>query len=197
MARPRTVQDEQLLEAAQDLLFELGPAFTLERVASRAGVSAATLIKRFGSKRELLLALNRRWLDSLGPELDALTAAHATALGRLRAVANWGFDDLDRPDNAATQLTALAHDLQDDEMRAQLRAGWQVLGDRLTRLARAAIAAGELPAAPSATQVARILLALGEGTRITWSVAPRGSLVRRARADVDAVLDAWGAAPRS
>jgi AcrR family transcriptional regulator len=68
MARPRGIADEQLLAAAQELLYEVGPAaFTLEKSASRAGVSAATLIKRFGSKRQLPLALNRRWVASIGP----------------------------------------------------------------------------------------------------------------------------------
>jgi AcrR family transcriptional regulator len=67
MARPHGIADEQLLAAAQELLYEVGPAaFTLEKSASRAGVSAATLIKRFGSKRQLLLALNRRWVARSG-----------------------------------------------------------------------------------------------------------------------------------
>ena len=44
MARPRGIPDEQLLAAAQGLLYEVGPAaFTLDKAASRAGVSAATL----------------------------------------------------------------------------------------------------------------------------------------------------------
>ena len=89
MARPRGIADEQLLAAAQELLYEVGPvAFTLEKAASRAGVSAATLIKRFGSKRQLLLALNRRWVASIGPGVAAATAGQNTALGRLRAAAD-------------------------------------------------------------------------------------------------------------
>jgi AcrR family transcriptional regulator len=90
MARPRGIADEELLAAAQALLYEVGPAaFTLEKAAARAGVSAATLIKRFGSKRQLLLALNRRWVASIGPGLAAATEGQPTALGRLRAAALW------------------------------------------------------------------------------------------------------------
>jgi AcrR family transcriptional regulator len=82
MARPRGIADEELLAAAEDLLYAVGPAgFTLEKVAARAGVSAATLIKRFGSKRQLLLALNRRWVASIGPGLAAATEGRPTALG--------------------------------------------------------------------------------------------------------------------
>jgi|SRR5215472_5499314 len=192
MARPRVTDDEQLLAAAQDLLFEAGPAaFTLARAAERAGVSAATLIKRFGSKKQLFLALNRRWIASIGPGLDAAAGGHSSALDRLRASATWGFDDLDSPTNAATQLGALALDLQDPAMRELLAEGWQIVQERLTELAGQAIAAGELPSDLSAEQVGRILFAVGEGIRLTWSVRPHGSLTAVAEADIDAILASW------
>jgi AcrR family transcriptional regulator len=191
MVRPRIIDDERLLAAAQELLYEIGPAaFTLQRVAERAGVSAATLIKRFGSKQLLFLALNRRWVDSIIPGLEAAEAGCRTPLARLRAAALWGFDDLDSPANTANQLATLALDLQDDAMRELLAEGWLIFEHHLTELADAAIGAGELSRAHSAAQVARILLATCEGTRITWCVRPVGSLVARARADVDVVLAA-------
>ncbi len=194
MARPRVIDDERLLAAAREVLVELGPAaVTLQRVAERSGVSAATLIKRFGSKQQLFLALNRRWVESILPGLEAAEAGCGTALSRLRAAALWGFDDLDSPANTANQLATLALDLQDDAMRELLAEGWLIIEEHLTELAAEAIAAGELRAVHPAGQVARILLATGEGTRITWCVRPVGSLVARARADIDAVLSSLAA----
>jgi len=197
MARPRVIDDERLLAAAQELLYEIGPAaFTLQRAAERAGVSAATLIKRFGSKQHLFLALNRRWVDSIIPGLEAAEAGCRGPLARLRAASLWGFDDLDSPANTANQLATLALDLQDDAMRELLAEGWLIFEYHLTELAGAAIEAAELPRGHPAEQVARILLATCEGTRITWCVRPVGSLVARARADVDAILTALAAAPQ-
>jgi len=197
MARPRGIADEQLLAAAQELLYEVGPAaFTLEKSASRAGVSAATLIKRFGSKRQLLLALNRRWVASIGPGVAAATEGQKTALGRLRAAALWGWEDLDSPATATTQLAALALDFQDEQMRELLVAGWRELEGHLTRLAREAIAAGELSGNPPAEQVARILRAAADGTSMEWSVAPAGSLMTRLEADIDAILASWSVTGR-
>ncbi|PZS04781.1 MAG: TetR family transcriptional regulator [Pseudonocardiales bacterium] len=193
MPRPRIADDEELLSAAGAVLSTSGPSrFTLQRVADRADVSAATLIKRFGSKRELMLAMNRRWVASIRPGMAEATAGHDTALQRLRAAALWGFADLDNAANTARQLASLAVDLQDDDMRALLARGWRVVRRRLTELADDAIDTGDLDAAPPAEQAARILFALGEGTRLAWSVEPRGSLVARASADLDAVLAAWG-----
>jgi len=192
MARPRVTTDEELLTAAQELLFEVGPgAFKLETSASRAGVSAATLIKRFGSKRQLLLALNRRWLESIGPGMAAATEQHDTAIGRLRAATLWGFEDLDSPGNAASQLAALALDLQDERMRELLAAGWNAIQGHLTRFGQAAIDAGELHGDPPAEQVARILRAAAEGTCVAWSVSPSGSLMARLETDLDAILKSW------
>ena len=198
MARPRGISDEDLLAAAQELLYEVGPAaFTLEKAAARAGVSAATLIKRFGSKRQLLLALNRRWVASIGPGIAAATEREQTALGRLRAAALWGYEDLDSAAHATTQLTALALDFQDEHMRALLVEGWRTIEDHLTRLAQEAIEAGALSGRLCAAQVARILRAAGDGTSVGWSVAPRGSLMERLEADIDAILTSWSANGRS
>jgi AcrR family transcriptional regulator len=191
VARPRAIEDEALLAAAQRLLYEVGPAeFTLARSAARAGVSAATLIKRFGSKRQLFLALNRRWVDSIGPGLAAAMAGHEKPLARLRAAANWGFAGLDSPPHTANQLATLALDLQDAGMQELLAEGWRIVTDRLTELAREAIEAGELPARLPAEQVARILFAAAEGIRLTWCVRPSGSLVAQAEADLGAILAA-------
>jgi AcrR family transcriptional regulator len=198
MARPRGITDAELLADAQDLLYTVGPAaFTLEKSGARSGVSAATLIKRFGSKRQLLLALNRRWVESIEPGIAAATAGQPTALGRLRAAALWGFADLDSAANATGQLAALALDLQDDSFRELLAAGWQLMHDHLTRLAAEAIAAGELPGGLPAEQVARIVRGAGEGICLAWSVAPSGSLMDRLEADVDAILAALAAGPAS
>ncbi|HEY3902453.1 MAG TPA: TetR/AcrR family transcriptional regulator [Streptosporangiaceae bacterium] len=199
MARPRVIDDERLLAAAHVVLYEVGPrTFTLQRAAERAEVSAATFIKRFGSKQELFLALNRRWVDSLLPTFAAAEAGCQTPLERLRAAALCGFDDLDSPGNTANELARLALDLQDEQMGELLAQGWLIVEEHLRELAAEAIAAGEFGPGYAAEQIARILLATCEGTRLTWCVRPVGSLVSRAEADVDAVLTALatGSRPR-
>ncbi len=56
MVRPRTVSDEQILETACRCFLEHGPSVSTETIASQLGVSAQALLKRFQTKRELLLA---------------------------------------------------------------------------------------------------------------------------------------------
>lgn len=191
MARPRGVSDDDLLQAAVEVLMTQGPAaFTLERSAAQAGVSAATLIKRFGSRRELLLAVDRRWVAAI-PAGMATAATGPTAIARLRAAALWDREDLDTPEHTANSLAALALDLTDPALTELLGAGWRAIEVALVPLVRAAIDAGELASGFPADRLARVLRATCEGSCLAWLTAPDGSLADRLGEDVDLLLDSW------
>lgn len=79
MSRPRETTDAELLEAARACFMEHGPGISTKVVAECAGVSQATLFKRFGTKEELLLAAMRpqeplvlQRLDPTAPTRDQL-----------------------------------------------------------------------------------------------------------------------------
>ncbi|MGH2913621.1 MAG: TetR/AcrR family transcriptional regulator [Solirubrobacteraceae bacterium] len=198
MARPIETEDDELLDAADAVLMDVGPsAFTLARAADAAGVSAATLIKRFGSKQRLFLRLSQRWVATLDELLRARAEPLASPLARLRAVALHSYNDLDHPTTAHNQVAALAVDLQSDELRGWLHVGWGHVRRHMQRHAEAAVAAGELVGAPPPAQLARLVFGAMEGGCIAWSVHPEGSLVDRLGADLDALLSGWTAmAPR-
>lgn len=192
MARPVETSDEELLAAAERILLTEGPAsFTLAKAARRAGVSAATLVKRFGSKEALFLRLSHRWVDGLDEQLRECAEGQSSPVAKLRAVALHSYYDLDNPSTASKQLAALAVDLQNDTMRELLHVGWGRVRKHLERHARDAIRAGELDGCPPPRQLARIIQSAMEGGALVWSVHAEGSLVRRLRTDLDAVLDAW------
>ena len=56
MARPRQVTDEQILQTMRDSVLQHGPAVSLDVVAEQLNVTAPALIKRFGTRRALLIA---------------------------------------------------------------------------------------------------------------------------------------------
>ncbi|MFC6591545.1 TetR/AcrR family transcriptional regulator [Deinococcus lacus] len=53
MARPRTIQDEDLRLAAREVFLEQGFSATTAEIARRAGVSEGSLFKRFATKEDL------------------------------------------------------------------------------------------------------------------------------------------------
>lgn len=192
MARPQGVSDDALLDAADHVLMTEGPSsFTLGKAAEAAGVSAATYIKRFGSKERLFLRLSQRWVASLDQELTDAVADLTSPVPRLRRVALHNYHDLDNPRTASTQLAALAIDLQHDEMRGWLHVGWGHVRRHLAHHATAAVEAGDLVGAPAPEQLARIVSTAMEGGCIAWSVHPEGSLITRLSDDLDALLSGW------
>jgi len=55
MARPRTVSDKQILDAARRLIRTRGPHVPVEAIAAEVGVSQQAVLKRFGSRDQLLI----------------------------------------------------------------------------------------------------------------------------------------------
>ncbi len=192
MARPIETDDEDLLAAADSVLMTQGPsAFTLAKAADVAGVSAATFIKRFGSKQQLFLRLSQRWVESLERLLSREAESLSSPLDRLRAVALHNYHDLDHPATAHNQIAALAVDLQNHELRERLHVGWGHVRRHLTHHAEEAIAAGELAGCPPPPQLARVIAGAMEGGCIAWSVHPEGSLIDRLADDLTALLSGW------
>jgi len=73
MARTPSVSDDEILEAAKQVLYTRGPeAFTLAEVATRVGLSRAAIILRFKSTEELKLTLLRKMVDQFLVQLQEL-----------------------------------------------------------------------------------------------------------------------------
>jgi len=192
MARPLEIVDDDLLDAADSVLMREGPAaFTLAKAADAAGASAATYVKRFGSKERMHVRLSQRWVAGLDGRLRDRVRGLESPLERLRAVALHSYYDLDHPLTAHNQVAVLAVDLQSDELRGWLHVGWSHVRRHLARHARAAVDAGELVGAPPPPQLARIVAGAMEGGCIAWCVHPQGSLVARLGRDLDALLSGW------
>lgn len=68
MARPRTASDAEIVARVSGYLAQRewpAASWALAEVAPAAGLSPAGLVKRFGSREGLLLALGRHWVDGI------------------------------------------------------------------------------------------------------------------------------------
>ena len=65
--RPRQVSDEAILEAARNCLLRDGPGVAIARIAEQVGVSAPAVLKRFGTKEQLV---TRALLSEAPPDLS-------------------------------------------------------------------------------------------------------------------------------
>lgn len=95
MARPTTIADETLLEAARDVFLEHGIRATTAEVARRAGVSEGTLFKRFHTKQGLFeAAMTRSFEEDAQRFVGTLMTrvGKGTLRGELEEVALRGVD---------------------------------------------------------------------------------------------------------
>lgn len=188
MARPRTVSDEQIVAAAVRAIGKHGPAqLTLAHVGAEAGVSAAALVQRFGSKAALLRTVSADGSRHAAAAFDAAEAAKAPPLRTLhRALASFA-EGIGSRTELANHLGMLQMDLADEELRREAARQAKVVRSRIARLLDAAVAMGDLGSCDTAALATTVHTAYS-GALITWAVEGRGSLTAWLRARVDAVL---------
>lgn len=190
--RPRKVSDSQLFAATHSVMSRVGPReLTLSVIAKEAGVTAAVLVQRFGSKRALLLALSAKYSDGAGEFIAALAQQHASPLAALRAYADCMAGMAASPAALARSLAYLQIDMTDPDFRRHLVKQARATRAGLRRLIQAALEAGELERSARPRQLARTIETVLSGSMITWGFYREGNASRWMRADLDAVLAPW------
>jgi AcrR family transcriptional regulator len=167
MARPRTVTDEAILEAALAVMQRGGPeALTFAAVGKAVGLSPATLVQRFPSKEVFLrAALLHAW-----DQLDALTAegdrnepvSVEGAIAMLVRMFPGGTGEADY----AEGLLILREDMRDPVLRARGTAWGDVL----------ALALGRRLTVDWVEQMrlGRLMASQWQGAQIWWAFSRRG-----------------------
>ena len=189
--RPRTIADATIIEAAARVIGRVGPAnLTLADVGKEAGLSAATLVQRFGSKRGLLLAMASSAAESMDACFDMVRAAHASPLAALVAAATDVTRYFDTAEEVANHLSFLQMDLSDPDFHRLMVISSKKTLDGYRRLLLEAGDAGELVDCDTG-RLARAITAVCGGSLIHWAVFRQGSAAAWVRADVDAVLEPY------
>ncbi|TSD88504.1 TetR/AcrR family transcriptional regulator [Mycobacterium sp. KBS0706] len=184
MPRPRTVPDEALLDGALAVMRRAGPeGLTFAAVAAETGLSAATLVQRFGGKAALVqAALLRAWdlLDARTAAADA--AAPPTPAGAVDLLVALSGD---YGDDYAEGLLVLREDLRDPVLRRRGAAWGRVLATALGR--RLADSAGPRP------DLGRLMAAQWQGAVLWWGFERGRSLPEAVAAELEAWCRAIGA----
>lgn len=101
MARPRSISDQTILQEAYELLMEAGPSgFTFERLGAQVGLVPAALVRRFKSKKQLILETDRyalkqtdqevqQAIDRAASPIEAIVAMFVTELGFASTIARY------------------------------------------------------------------------------------------------------------
>jgi AcrR family transcriptional regulator len=187
MPRPRTISDEAILDAVLALADRVGPArVTFAAAAAEAGLSAATLVQRFGTKRDLLLAADKRGIDLWVGALDRSTAA--SPLARVVEGLVLAVDPDATPEKMANGVAMLQLDLADPEFHAATLSGARAVRARIERNLSAALAAGELCPGTDVAALAKVVETTYHGAMIGWAIHREDTLAHWMCEQVEAVL---------
>ena len=188
MPRPKTIDDDAVLDAAARVIGRAGPAgLTLAAVGEEAGLSAATLVQRFSSKRGLLLAVAGRGAKTGGVSLRAAAERRRSPLrGLVEGLVDMS-TFVSSPETMANQLAFLQVDLADPEFHALARGHAVAVRREIEALLEAAVAAGELT--PTDTRkLAQAVQTTYNGALITWAIHRRGRVDTWMRRELETLL---------
>jgi len=189
MARPRKVSDEAVFAAVHALMSRLGPTqWTLRDVGREVGVTASALVQRFGSKRDLQVALMERWADGTGDLFASLRAGAETPLATLYAYADCVARLGETPAGLAHHLAYLQIDLTDAAMQSRLKRQAEESRESICMLLDEAFARGELEGVVETAVLARLVEVILNGSLMVWGVYQEGSAAASLRQDLDALL---------
>ena len=167
MARPRRITDEALLDAAVRVMMRTGPAaFTLAEAGREAGVSAATLLQRFGDKQTLVVRALARDVEGFEHRLNQAPEV----VGRESVLDLFWLitPDTDDAEAFADQLPWLREDFRSPDLNR--------LSRRMFTALRAAVAARLPPLPVPAETAARLLEAQWQGAMNQWGFFQEGRL---------------------
>ena len=193
--RPRGTSDEALLAATHRVVSRLGPNLTLGDVAKEAGVSPATLVQRFGSKRGLLLAFAAAGSADAASEVDAIRAQHTSPLAALHALAHCIAAMADTPETLSNSLAFLQMDLFDPDFHRHALAHSRGMRAGIKALLDDAVDAGELPRTDT-ERLSRAVQAMMGGSLLQWAIDREGKAADRLSDDLNALLNSRNSASR-
>jgi len=195
--RPRRLPDSAILDAAAKVVNRTGPErFTLADVGLEVGLSAATLVQRFGSKRALMLAMLEQTVSLVDESFEAALANTNSPLEGLYAAAIGRASQIDGSDSLANRFAFVLLELNDPDFHTlaiestkKAIAAYRIMLDN-------AIEAGELSENGTDTEaLAESIHAMTLGSLMMWAIVRDGSAKAPVKRDLDNLLRPFKRAP--
>jgi AcrR family transcriptional regulator len=180
MPRPKLIADDDVLEAAGEIMSRGGPAaLTFAAVAARTTLSPATLVQRFGSRDAMMRASLLRMWDSLDEATAAADRKHAVEPAGAIALLvqlSAGYASSSNDDDIAQGLLLLREDFRDPVLRTRGVAWGEALAHALGR---------RLSTNPAEQKMlGRLMASQWQGALIWWGFSRAGALRHHVRREL-------------
>jgi AcrR family transcriptional regulator len=182
--------DSAILLAAAKVVTKTGPEnFTLADVGQEVGLSAATLVQRFGSKRLLMLAMLEQMTSIVNGRFAAKAAEAETPLESLYAAALDRADPTYGPENVANGLAFLLMEIGDPDFRSIAVSSAAQAVEAYKTMLDNAIEVGELsPTGIDTQNLAETIHSMTLGSLMMWVIHRDLASKPRTKRDLDTLL---------
>lgn len=196
VGRPRTLQDEAIFQAVYKVLAQRGTSgLTLATVAAELECSAPALVKRFGSRRKLILAFAQWSAQQARADLERARRADASSLAELQA---WllhptapGMDQPTGSSGLANGLQLYVTEAADPEFRAIWKRWIEAYETGIVRILDEAVAGEELVAQCDTVALGRTLHLAMAGAGTLWIGDPERETQERSREAFEVIIGPW------
>ncbi|MER5945183.1 TetR family transcriptional regulator [Streptomyces sp. NPDC001904] len=194
MARTKEFDPDVALQAAVELFHARGyEATSMADLVDRLGIGRASLYATFGSKHELYLKAMDRYAESTGAatvaELSGDGPPLAAVRGLVRRFAAEAATGGQRLLGCLVTNTAAELGPHDSQAARRVERSWEEIETLLHSALLRARARGELPEDRDPRALARMLLVLLQGIRVTGKVSQDPARVRDAAEQALTLLD--------
>jgi AcrR family transcriptional regulator len=189
--RPRLTSDAAILAATARVIARRGPSrFTLADVGREAGVAPATLVQRFGSKRQLLLAMVAGADESVTACFAEARRNTSSPLDALLRAMEASAQMAPTPEELSNHLAFLQMDLSDPEFHQHALVHGRANRNAIRTLLDEAVAVGELQRCDTA-KLTRAVDAVVGGALIGWAIHRSHTAKAAIREALQTLLDPY------
>jgi AcrR family transcriptional regulator len=188
LARSKQVPDEEIVGATLKLVAEHGPALTLAQVGESVGLSAATVMQRFGSKRDLILMAASAWGSSAGSNVERGGNTGDDLVEGMSEIAGL----METPEEVANITASMHIELADPKFHEIIEASMRRQRGLVREALEKGVEKGEIK--PCDTEkLARHLQVVALGAMQNWSIEPTDTLNDWIRKCLRETIEPWRA----
>ena len=177
MVRPRLVSDQTIITEAYELLMENGPkGLTFESLAKRIGLVPAALVRRFKSKRQLLLEVDRHGLERTNTKVKEAMENAASSIDAIIAQFTTELEFASNIERFARGQELLLMDFRDKDFYDNYRMSFEHRHRQVVGLLKKAQVEGGLEGIDDTSRLARHLEMLLHGAGHVWVMTQDGKI---------------------
>lgn len=177
MGRPRSVSDQTIIAEAYDLLMEHGPAnLTFDRLGARVKLVPAALVRRFRTKQQLILEVDRYALERTDTKVKEAMEKTSSPVDAILAQFTTELAFASTIERFINGQEFLMMDFRDNNLYTNYQMSFEHRHQQVVELLQKAQEAGDLEGVDDLQELARHLEMLLHGAGHVWAVTQDGSI---------------------